>query len=385
MSDLSRHLEGQLEALESEGLRRDLREPSGIDFCSNDYLGLASDPAFCERVREHSSGHSPDAPLTSPASRLLRGNLREHRELERRLAEYKGTEDALIFCSGFQANAGVLSTLIGRDDRVLSDSLNHASIIDGLRLSRANRVIYPHLDRDEIERQLRTPWPGGRTFLVTESYFSMDGDIADLAAYADLCDEHGASLIVDDAHAIGVYGAERGSGLAEELGVADRCAAIVSTFGKALASSGAFVAAPRVVIDYLTNCARAFVFSTAVPPILLRTMEVGLDFAERASDRRERLQSVSSRLREKLRAGGADCFESTGPIIPIAIGDSQASLDVAEDVQARGYDVRAIRPPTIPNGTARLRISVHANHDVETIDALAAAVLESLEPISLLK
>ena len=374
MSSLREELARSLAGLSTRHLRRQLSEPLGIDFSSNDYLGLAADERFAERVRELTASGE----LTAPASRLLRGNRRVHRELESELASWKGTEDALVFSTGYQANLGVVTALAGPRDRVLSDRLNHASLIDAVRLSGARREVYPHLDLGEIERLLVTPWPGGRTFVLTESYFSMDGDVAPLDRIADLADACDASLIVDDAHATGVWGDERGSGLTEVFGIADRAEAITSTFGKALGSFGAFVAAPRVVVEWLVNRARSFIFTTAVPPLLLAAMRAGVELTEAAHLRRADLQRRSDDLRSRLRAAGHDCLESTGPIVPVVLGDNDRALRVAAELQARGLDVRAIRPPSVAPGTARLRISVHADHDDGTIDRLARELLDVL-------
>lgn len=377
MSRLADELARRLDELAGGDLLRELRTASGIDFSSNDYLGLGSDPGFAEAVarRVAKAAEGPEG-LAAPASRLLRGETRRHRQLERRFAAFKGTEDALLFPSGFQANVGLLSAIVGRGDRVLSDERNHASLIDGLRLARCRKVIYPHLDLPAIETALGTPHPGGRTFLVTESLFSMDGDVAPLDRYAELAERHGASLIVDDAHATGLYG-ERGSGLTERFGVADRVAAVVSTGGKALAAAGAFVAGPAVLVAYLVNRCRPFVFSTAASPLVVLALEEALDRVAAEPERRRRVLARASRLREALRAAGLDCgaggAEAT-PIVPVILGANRRALEVAARLQAAGFDVRAIRPPTVAPGSARLRISVHADHEETTIDRLAQAI-----------
>jgi 7-keto-8-aminopelargonate synthetase-like enzyme len=235
MSSLLQEVESRLEELRLQDQYRQLTVASGLDFSSNDYLGLSQDPAFRAAILDRVSRCSP---LTSPSSRLLAGNTHFHLELEQRLSRLKGSEAALLFPSGYQANVGLLSTLIKPGDRVLSDRQNHASIIDGLRLSRCQKVIFPHLDTEAISEALSTPHPKGRTFLVTESLFSMDGDIAPLDVYARMAKQWGAHLIVDDSHALGVFGKERGSGLTEHFGIEGSSAAIVSTFGKALGLYG---------------------------------------------------------------------------------------------------------------------------------------------------
>ena len=368
-------LEGRLRDLEGDGQLRCLDVPRGIDFCSNDYLGLARHPELRPRLAKRLS--DPEIELTAPASRLLRGHTESHKRLEHRLAEFTGHEAALVFPSGYQANVGTLSALLRPEDRVLSDQQNHASLIDGMRLSGAQKVIVPHLDVDAFARELARPHPGGQTYLVTESLFSMDGDIAPLDRYVELVERHNAALIVDDAHATGVYGQARSSGLVEQFGVEDRVLAVVTTFGKALGAAGACVSGSRVLIDYLINHARAFIFSTASLPLQGHVVHVALDLLTEEPWRREQLHRRADRLRQRLRAGGLDCLASQGPIVPVVLGVNERALDVAARVCARGFDVRAIRPPTVAPGTSRLRISAHADHTEAEIDAVSDAVLSA--------
>jgi 8-amino-7-oxononanoate synthase len=387
---LDAELAARLAAAAAGGLARSLGGPSsgagpaGIDFCSNDYLGLSRDPLLRAAVAERLAALPPGAPLGAPASRLLRGNTPLHEALERRLAAFKGTEAALLFPSGYQANVGLLTALIAPGDRALSDALNHASLIDGLRLSGCRRVVFDHLDAAAVERELARPHPGGRTWLVTESLFSMDGDVAPLDVYAALAARHGAELVVDDAHATGLFGAARGSGLCEELGIERRAAAIVSTFGKAAGLAGACVAGSRVLVDFLLSRCRAFVFTTAPPPLLLLGLDAALDRMTAEPERRARALAQAERLRQRLAAHGVARPGGAGPIVPVLLGDNGRALAAADRLAARGFDVRAIRPPTVPAGTARLRISVHADHTEADIDGLAAAladVLGSVPPI----
>lgn len=418
---LADELAGRLAELTGQGLARSLRVAAGLDFSSNDYLGLARDPALRAALAARLAALPPGEPLGAPASRLLRGHTRLHADLERRLATWKGTEAALLFGSGYQANVGLLSALLGPRDRAISDALNHASLIDGLRLAGCRRVIVPHLDLAAVERELARPHPEGRTFLVTESLFSMEGDVAPLDHYADLAARHGAELIVDDAHATGLYGEARGSGLCEAFAVERRVAAVVSTLGKAVGLSGAFVAGPRVLVDYLVNRCRAFVFTTAPPPLLLHAIDAALDCIAAEPWRRRRALELAGRLRRRLREHGvlpvdggeqprgAEGFGGTGfvagaevardpggsgaaasatavaaaaggagPIVPLLLGDNARAVAAAERLAALGFDVRAIRPPTVPPGTARLRVSVHADHSEAEIDALAAALAGAL-------
>ncbi len=378
---LAEELAGRLAAAAAAGLGRSLRAGSGIDFCSNDYLGLSRDPELRAALLARLAALPPGAPLGAPASRLLRGHTECHAALERRLAIFKGTEAALLFPSGYQANVGLLTALLGPRDRALSDALNHASLIDGLRLSGCRRVIFPHLDLAAVGRELARPHPEGRTFLVTESLFSMDGDAAPLDRYAELAERQGAELIVDDAHATGLYGAARGSGLCEEFGIERRAAAIVSTLGKAVGLAGAFVAGSAALVEYLAAHSRAFVFTTAPPPLLLHAVDAALDRLAAEPERRRRTLALAERLRRHLAAAGLASpamLAGSGPIVPVVLGGNRRALAAAERLAAAGFDVRAIRPPTVPPGTARLRISVHADHTEAEIDALAAALVAAL-------
>ena len=381
MNDLLRELERELEKIRSQNLYRSLTPPKGLDFCSNDYLGFSRDPRFRTAILEKlEQATGPDS-VSSPASRLLRGNTSRHQALEQRLSGFKGTEAALIFPTGYQTNIGVFTALVRSQDRVLSDAQNHASIIDGLRLSGCQKIVFPHLDLEAVEEALIRPHPEGKTFLVTESLFSMDGDVAPLATYAELAKKYEAYLIVDDAHAVGVFGEERGSGLTERFGVEKRALAIVSTFGKAFGLFGAFVAGPQVVIEYLINRCRSFIFTTAVPPLLLYGVEAGLDLLDAEPERRKRVCLLADRLRQRFKKAGLDTLQSAGPIVPVVLGKSERALAVAQCLQEKGLDVRAIRPPTVEPETARLRISVHADHTEQQIDQLAEAVEKAVNKI----
>jgi len=381
MNDLLRELERELEKIRSQNLYRSLTPPKGLDFCSNDYLGFSRDPKFRTAILEKlEQATGPDS-VSSPASRLLRGNTSRHQALEQRLSGFKGTEAALIFPTGYQTNIGVFTALVRSQDRVLSDAQNHASIIDGLRLSGCQKIVFPHLDLEAVEEALIRPHPEGKTFLVTESLFSMDGDVAPLATYAELAKKYEAYLIVDDAHAVGVFGEERGSGLTERFGVEKRALAIVSTFGKAFGLFGAFVAGPQVVIEYLINRCRSFIFTTAVPPLLLYGVEAGLDLLDAEPERRKRVCLLADRLRQRFKKAGLDTLQSAGPIVPVVLGKSERALAVAQCLQEKGLDVRAIRPPTVEPETARLRISVHADHTEQQIDQLAEAVEKAVNKI----
>lgn len=368
------HLAATREALAREDLLRELAPGSGLDLVTNDYLGLARDAGFrAAAAAAVTAAVAAGEPLTAPASRLLAGHTEHHRRVEDRLAAFKGTEAALLFPSGYQANVGLLTALLGPDDRAISDELNHAILIDGLRLSRCHKVIVPHGATAAVEDELRRPWPG-RTVLVTESLFSMDGDVAPLDAWADLADRHGAGLIVDDAHATGLFGEERGSGLVERFGIAERVLAVTSTGGKALGVAGAWVGGPRAVVEHLVQRCRAFVFSTAVPPLLLLALEVALDAVAAEPERRRRVLASAARLRHRLTALGLHVVAGEGPIVPVILGGNERALEVARRLRSQGFDVRAVRPPTVPEGTSRLRLSVHADHRWEDLERLATAL-----------
>jgi 8-amino-7-oxononanoate synthase len=375
---LSEELGLRLRALREQGLERSLELPGGIDFASNDYLALARDPVILAAVAARvDAARRAGEPMLAPASRLLRGTTRQHLALEARLAAFKGHEAALLFPSGYLANVGLLGALLGPNDRALSDEQNHASTIDGLRLAGCRKVVVPHLDLAALECALTGSHAEGRTVVVVESLYGMDGDLAPLGEIAALCGRFGADLVVDEAHATGIYGA-RGSGWVEACGVEGRVAATVTTFGKALGVAGACVSGSRELIAYLVNRSRPFLFSTAPPPLLLWAVEAALDRIAAEPERRARVLELADRLRHRLREQGLDTLRRTGPIVPLVLGDNDRALRVAAAVRARGFDVRAVRPPTVAPGTARLRLSVHADRTAAEVDALAAAVGEAV-------
>jgi 8-amino-7-oxononanoate synthase len=288
-------------------------------------------------------------------SRLLRGNASSFEEMEQRLAAFSGRPSALLFGSGYAANLGLLTTLLSPDDLVLSDERNHASLIDGIRLSGARKAIFPHQDVEAVEQALQGR-SARRKILVTESVFSMDGDLTPLGALADLADRHGAALVVDEAHATGLYG-RRGSGRVEELGLSERVLATIHTGGKALGSGGAWIAAPAVVRDTLINHARSFIFSTAPLPVLTTALDAALDLVAAQPERRSEVRRKARLLREALRSEGVEVGSGDSAIVPVIVGGNDAALSLAEALGAAGFDARAIRPPTVPSGTARLRVT----------------------------
>jgi len=346
-----RDLQRDLEETEAHGLRRTLRLPQGLDLVSNDYLGLATHPHLMERM----SAALREVGAGAGGSRLLRGHQPCFEALEPRLAAFCGSAAALLFSSGYAANLGLLTALVSRDDLVLSDERNHASLIDGLRLCGARRLVFPHQNLDVVERALRSPRPR-RTFIVTESVFSMDGDLTPLADLAHLAEEHGALLIVDEAHATGLYGT-RGSGRVEELGLRERVLATIHTGGKALGSGGAWVAGPAELRDTLVNHARSFIFSTAPLPILTAALSAALDLVATEPQRRDEVQRKAELLRSELRRRDIDTGASASAIVPVIVGYNETAVALQRGLAAAGFDARAVRPPAVPEGTARLRVT----------------------------
>jgi 8-amino-7-oxononanoate synthase len=372
-----RELQDGLRELEKRDLRRSLVETSAsgdassrpsVNLCSNDYLGLSESEELRAAVIE--AVHNAPR-IGGTGSRLLSGHLRAWDRLEQEFADFAGTESALYFGSGYAANVGLLTTILRKDDIVFSDELNHASLIDGMRLSGARKVIYRHLDLNDLENALRIapPSPTSRKFVVTETVFSMDGDIANIAELSNLCARHGAGLILDEAHAIGVHG-PNGRGIAASTQLAGEVVAMTHTCGKALASAGAFVCGSATLRDHLINHARTFIFSTAMPPYMAGQIRAALQIARRMDSDREQLLANAKRLTAELRSQGYDASASASQIIPIIVGANDEAMSAAEFLQAEGFAVRAIRPPTVPQNRARLRLSLTS--------AIAAAELDRL-------
>ncbi len=364
-------LAADLASLEACSQLRSLSRRTGISLCSNDYLALAQDAKLKRALIE---AIEAGAAVASTGSRLLSGNDTAWEELEEEFARFVGAEAALFFSSGYAANVGVLSTLARKGDIIFSDESNHASLIDGIRLSRARKVIFPHLDLNFLEDRLRRSAPERcEKFIVVESIFSMEGDRAPLLELAELAQKHGAALIVDEAHATGVFGPE-GKGWVAEAGLERSVVASIYTCGKALASAGAFVAGSETLKQYLVNRARTFIFSTAAPPYLAAQIRAALKLAREANDRRERVLSLATSLRARLRDADFDCGHSVSQIIPVLLGSNQRALSAAESLRRRGFAIRAIRPPAVPPGGARLRISVNAGLSEEVCGRVVQAL-----------
>ncbi|MCW5959156.1 MAG: 8-amino-7-oxononanoate synthase [Pyrinomonadaceae bacterium] len=373
---LAERIRQQLKEIEAKGLTRKLSPPRGIDFSSNDFLCLANDSriknAFVYSARKDGIG--------STASRLLRGDRDLFHEAEARFADWKTTEGSLYFATGYQANVGILQTFLEPEDVVFSDELNHASLIDGIRLSKCKKVVFPHLDPEHLSKLLRETSCRGQKFLVTESLFSMDGDIAPLDKYAELCRETNTNLIVDEAHAVGIFG-KRGSGLIEEFGIEQDVFLSVNTAGKALGVSGAFAAGDTETIEYLINRCRSFIFSTAPVPAAAAALIESIGIAETEDGRRKKLLETAGFFRRLLNDAGITVPNDNSQIVPIMIGGSERAVKIAESMQAKGFDVRAIRPPTVAEGTSRLRVSLNSglteNVLREFVDALEISMSEN--------
>lgn len=363
--NLSERWRFELDRLTNEGRHRALQAPAGIDFSSNDYLG-------------YSKRNWPASGLgrSGTASRLLRGQHPIWDEVEARLAAWHHAEAALVMTGGYAANEGLLSTVIERDDTVFSDQHNHASIIDGLRLSRAEKVVFSHNDLNELETLLRQRTASRRSdqawFIVTESLFGMEGDTAPLRELGELAARYQAHLIIDEAHATGCFG-PAGSGLIDAHGMRNRVLASVHTGGKALAVPGAYLVGSRLLKDLLVNRCRHLIFTTALPPQVGAWWLDALDLVSRDEAARSRLHERACLFRADLLARRI-AVGGTHYIASIVLGPDAMAVEAARRLQAAGFDVRAIRPPTVAEGTARLRVSIHADHDPEVLRRLAEAM-----------
>lgn len=359
----------QLDGLHRHGRYRRLSPPAGIDFSSNDYLGYGSGLPF--RVCELAS--RPAAPRSAAASRLLRGHREIWDQVESQLAHWHKAEAALMFTTGYMANEGLLATIIEPGDWVASDEFNHASIIDGLRLARATKQIYRHLDADNLaahlEKAHRLRSAEQALFIVTESLFSMAGECPPLAQIVELAEKHDAHVIVDEAHTTGCVGPE-GAGLVNSLGLRSRVLATVHTGGKALAVPGAYVCGSAKLRELLINRCRHFIFTTALAPVIGEWWLETIARVRQDDAARERLASNLSLFRAAIdtRAPG-ELY-----IVPFFFGSDEDAVKASDSLRRQGYDIRAIRPPTVPEGTARLRVSIHADHDPGVLHAAAKAL-----------
>ena len=341
-----------------------------LNFAANDYLNLAGDPRVTAAAAEALSISG----VGSRASALVCGRTTWHERLEKRLAEFEGQPAALLFPTGMAANVGTVAALAGPGDVVLCDRLNHASLVDGCRLSGARLRVYQHHELAVLERELDKAADARRRWIVTDSVFSMDGDLAPLPELCNLADRFDAALIVDEAHGTGVFGT-RGRGAAELLDVERRIAVRVGTLSKAVGTLGGFVTGSQELIDYLWNHARTQIYSTALPPSICAAAVAAIDIIESEPRRRERLIAASASFREQLRAAGVESLPgSVGPIVPIVLADPEAAVRVSDHLEQQGFLVGAIRPPTVPRGTSRLRIVMTTAHTDADLARLSTAV-----------
>jgi len=375
-------IDGELAGLALQGLRRERRVHSGpqqarieiggqalLNFGSNDYLGLAADPRLIAAAAQAAEQEGWGA----GSSPLVTGHSAAHRRLEERLADFAGTPSALAFSSGYAANMGAICALAGRGDAVYSDQRNHASLIDGCRLSRAEINVYAHCDAEDLESLLRQSAGFRRRLIVTESVFSMDGDLAPLAELAGLAERYDCMLLVDEAHATGVFGTQ-GRGLAEQLAIERRVHVRIGTLGKALGCAGGFVSGSQSLIAWLVNRARGYVFSTAPPPAASAAACAALDIVRDEPWRRVKVLEHAAMLRQQLREQGWDLGKSASQVIPLVIGDAGRTMRLAERLYAAGLLVPGIRPPSVSEGKSLLRISLTCAHTPEMIGPLIDAL-----------
>ena len=366
----------EVEDLRAKGLYREPRTVKGeqgssvvmdgkrvVMLSSNNYLGLANHP----RLKKASIDATLVYGTGSGASRLISGNMEIHQTLEKELALFKGTERALLFNSGYQANIGAISALAGEGDLILSDRLNHASIVDGCRLSRAEVRIYEHLNMDSLERILKRSSRFKKRLILTDSVFSMDGDIAPLPDIVDLAEKYSALLMVDDAHGTGVLG-EKGKGAIEHFGLWGKVAIQMGTLSKALGSFGAYIAGSRDLIDYLVNKARSFIYTTALPPSVCVSSLAALKILEEKPELVSQLKKNAVYFREGMNGLGYSIPDGETPIIPLILGNPDTTMGVAQSLFDEGVYVQGIRPPTVPDGTSRLRITMMATHTKKELD-----------------
>lgn len=349
-----------------------------INLCSNDYLGLAQHPRLVRAAAEAAATWGVGA----SASRLVSGSLELHEELERRLSLFKGTEAALLYSSGYQANLGIIGALMGEGDLILSDALNHASIIDACRLSRARTLVYRHKDLEHLESLLAANRGFRRKLIVTDSVFSMDGDLAPLPGLLALARQYGAEVLIDEAHATGVLG-KTGKGALEHFGLDPHDFLVMGTLSKALGSFGAFFAGTALVREYLVNFSRPLLYTTALPPPVVGAALAALEVLEEEKWRREVLRERSGWFRRELRRIGFNTLDSETQIIPVVVGDAERAVLLARGLLAKGVFVQAMRPPTVPQGSSRLRISLTAAHTEEDLKFALDALLDAATELGL--
>ncbi|MFW6157767.1 MAG: 8-amino-7-oxononanoate synthase [Planctomycetota bacterium] len=371
-----------LDGLAGQGLLRRLRTVDGAQgrrlqigghellcFCSNNYLGLACHPALIRAARQAAAEYGTG----SGASRLVSGSMAIHRDLEDALARFEQADAAIVFPTGYMANLGVIGSLVGRGDVVYCDRLNHASIIDGCRLSGATLRVYPHKDAGRLDRLLARG-RGRHALVVTDTVFSMDGDLAPLPDLVEVCERHGATLMIDEAHATGVLG-PTGRGAAEHFGIEPgRIPVVMGTLSKAVGSLGGYVVGGVDLIELLINKARSFIYTTAPPPAVCAASIAGLRIIGEEPDRRAALWERTRQLQDGLRERGLDMGDTESPITPVIVGDADAAVALSEKLLEAGVLAPAIRPPTVPDGTARIRLAPMATHTAEDVQTVLDAI-----------
>jgi 8-amino-7-oxononanoate synthase len=344
-----------------------------INFCSNDYLGLAGHKSIAKALQAGADTYGTG----SGASHLISGHSTAHQQLEEQLAEFTGRPRALLFSTGYMANMGIINALVGRHDLVLQDQLNHASLIDGGRLSRAIFKRYKHNNTEHLQSQLKHH-EGDRKLIVTDGVFSMDGDLAPLAAISKVAEQSNAWLMVDDAHGLGVLGAT-GAGIVQEHDLSiDQVPILMGTLGKSFGTFGAFVAGSEALIETLIQFARSYIYTTALPPAIACATSASLAIVRQEQWRRDHLNALIQRFRHGANALGLQLMDSYTPIQPVMINDDQLVMTVSQQLRAKGFMVGAIRPPTVPKGSGRLRICLSASHTEQQIDQLLIALDECL-------
>jgi len=392
MSRIKQHLKSELDELEAKGLKRTLRQlrssqgplitidgATVINFCSNDYLGLAND----ERLKAAAIEAIEKEGFGSGASRLVCGNMSSHRALEEGIARFKGCDDCLVFSTGYMANVGIIASLFNRDDMIFSDRLNHASIVDGILLSQAKFKRYAHNDMNALQELLKEAAPAGKRAVITDSVFSMDGDLAPLDVIVRLAKKYDCLVMIDEAHAFGVMG-EHGRGLAEHFGLERRIDIQMGTLSKAAGSFGAYVAGGKDLIDYFINKARSFIYTTGMPPSVAAASLKAVEIIQSEPELRSKLWMNTHVIKEGLQAMGFDTMSSETPIIPVLIKDEMTAVTFSKKLLTKEIFVSAIRPPTVPAHTARLRISVSAKHTSQQCQQLLKSMRDVGKELCLL-
>ena len=396
MSDtrLRELLRTQVDDLKSKGLykrERLIQSPQGtaitvngrevVNFCANNYLGLANHPEIVAAAREGLAKYG----YGLSSVRFICGTQDLHRELEQTIAKFHGKDDAILYTSCFDANGGLFETLLGEDDAVISDELNHASIIDGIRLCKAKRLRYKHADMADLERNLQEAKSARLRLIATDSVFSMDGDLAPLPAICDLAERHDAAVMIDESHGTGHLG-PTGRGAAEQLGVLDRIDIITSTLGKTLGGGvGVFTTAGQEIVDYLRQRSRPYLFSNSLTPSIAMAAKRAFELVASSNELRDRLRENTKRMRSALESAGFTVKPGQSPILPVMIGDASLAVKLADALLQRGIYVIAFSYPVVPQGQARIRIQVSAAHKTEQLDAAAAAFVAAGKELQIVK